>query len=165
MTIGERIKARRLEIGMSVDQLAEAIGKNRATVYRYESNDIEKYTIDVLYPLASALRTTPAYLMGWDEKGDTSDSSMQCVDMDALENIDDNPITITGRMGQGKSNLINQYIFFKEAKEVAEARQGNANILRMAGRDGSFVERVLTDEQMIAIKAILDALPDASEDL
>ena len=143
MTIGERIKARRLEIGMSVDQLAEAIGKNRATVYRYESNDIEKYTIDVLYPLASALRTTPAYLMGWDEKGDTPDSSIQCVDMDALESVDDNHITITGRMGQGKSNIINQHVFFK----------------------GSFVERVLTDEQMIAIKVILDALPDASEDL
>ena len=67
MTIGERIKARRMEIGLSVDQVAEKIGKNRATVYRYESNDIEKYTLDVLMPLAEALRTTPAYLMGWEE--------------------------------------------------------------------------------------------------
>lgn len=67
MTIGERIKARRLEIGLSVDQVAEKIGKNRATVYRYESNEIEKYTLDVLIPLAEALRTSPAYLMGWED--------------------------------------------------------------------------------------------------
>ena len=67
MTIGDRIKQRRLEIGLTVDQLAAKIGKNRATVYRYESSDIEKFPIDVLSPLADALRTTPAYLMGWDE--------------------------------------------------------------------------------------------------
>lgn len=67
MTIGERIKQRRLEIGLSVDQLADLIGKNRATIYRYESNEIGKFPLDILYPLAEALRTSPAYLMGWEE--------------------------------------------------------------------------------------------------
>ena len=67
MTIGERIKQRRLEIGLSVDQLSDIIGKNRATIYRYESNDIEKFPLDILYPLAEALRTSPAYLMGWED--------------------------------------------------------------------------------------------------
>jgi len=67
MTIGDRIKLRRKEIGLSVDQLAERIGKNRATVYRYESNEIEKFPLEILEPLASALCTTPANLMGWDE--------------------------------------------------------------------------------------------------
>lgn len=67
MTIGERIKQRRLEIGLSVDKLADIIGKNRATIYRYESNDIEKFPLDILYPLADALHTTPAYLMGWED--------------------------------------------------------------------------------------------------
>lgn len=67
MSIGDRIKQRRQEIGLTVDQVAEKIGKNRATVYRYESSEIEKFPIDVLSPLAEALRTTPAYLMGWDD--------------------------------------------------------------------------------------------------
>lgn len=67
MKIGERIKQRRLEIGLSVDQLADIIGKNRATIYRYESNEIEKFPLDILYPLAEALRTSPAYLMGWED--------------------------------------------------------------------------------------------------
>lgn len=67
MTVGERIKQRRIELGLSVDELAEALQKNRATIYRYESNDIEKLPTTVLEPLAKVLRVTPAYLMGWDD--------------------------------------------------------------------------------------------------
>ena len=41
----------------------------------------------------------------------------------------------------------------------------NLNVLRIAGRDGSYEERLLTDEQLAAVKAIIDQLPDASNDL
>lgn len=71
MTIGERIKARRVQLGLSVDELSERLGKNRATVYRYESNEIEKLPTTVLEPLAKALNTTPAYLMGWEDEQPT----------------------------------------------------------------------------------------------
>lgn len=67
MTIGERIKARRLELGLSADDVADKLGKNRSTIFRYESSDIEKLPTVVLEKLASVLRTTPAYLMGWEE--------------------------------------------------------------------------------------------------
>ena len=67
MRIGERIKQRRLELGYTADMLAKMLNKNRATIYRYESGDIENMPIDVLEPLAKALNTTPAYLMGWND--------------------------------------------------------------------------------------------------
>lgn len=67
MTIGERIKQRRIELGLSVDEVAEKLGKNRATVYRYESNDIENLPVGTLEPLATILETTPAQLMGWED--------------------------------------------------------------------------------------------------
>ncbi len=67
MTIGERIKARRIELGLSAEEVAKKIGKDRSTVYRYESNDIVKLPTTVLEPLAKALNTTPAALMGYDE--------------------------------------------------------------------------------------------------
>lgn len=67
MKIGERIRQRRKFLGLSVDELAEKLGKNRATIYRYESSDIEKLPTTVLEPLADALKTTPAYLMGWED--------------------------------------------------------------------------------------------------
>lgn len=68
MTIGQRIKSRRIELGLSVDELAEKLGKNRATVYRYEKDDIKDLPITVLEPLAKVLETTPADLMGWEKE-------------------------------------------------------------------------------------------------
>ena len=76
MTIGERIKELRKEKGISVDKLAEIIGKDRATIYRYESSDIEKMPTSVLEPLATALGTTPAHLMGWDDTPPTTEDTI-----------------------------------------------------------------------------------------
>ncbi len=75
MRIGERIKQRRLELGYTADALAKLLNKNRATIYRYENGDIENMPIDVLEPLAKALNTTPAYLMGWQESHKASTTS------------------------------------------------------------------------------------------
>lgn len=75
MRIGERIKQRRLELGYTADALAKLLNKNRATIYRYENGDIENMPIDVLEPLAKALNTTPAYLMGWQESDKASTPS------------------------------------------------------------------------------------------
>lgn len=65
-TVGERIKHRRLDLGLSADEVAERLGKNRATIYRYESDEIENLPVNVLEPLAKVLNVTPAYLMGWE---------------------------------------------------------------------------------------------------
>ena len=68
MLIGKRIKNLRTKRGMSIDDLAEKLGKNRTTVYRYENGDIENLPLGILNPLADALDTTPGYLMGWSYK-------------------------------------------------------------------------------------------------
>ena len=67
MKVGERIKKRRKELGMTVDELAERVGKSRATVYRYENGSIEKLPLEVVTPFAEALDLDPGYLMGWSE--------------------------------------------------------------------------------------------------
>ena len=68
MTIGERIKNLRQKLGLSAEQLGEKIGKDRATIYRYEKNEIENLPITTLNPLAKALNTTEGYLMGWESE-------------------------------------------------------------------------------------------------
>ena len=65
MNIGERIKTRRKELGMSAEQIADIIGTSPATIYRYESNYITKMGVDKLTPIAKALHVSEAYLMGW----------------------------------------------------------------------------------------------------
>lgn len=67
MTVGERIKQRRLAIGMSADDLGASIGKSRATIYRYESGDIENVPTTIIRKMADALQTTVEYLMGWQD--------------------------------------------------------------------------------------------------
>ena len=79
MTIADRIRNRRIELGLSVDDLAKLINKNRATVYRYESNYIKNYSPDVLSMLADALKTTPAYFYGYVEPPDLPAGPAQTV--------------------------------------------------------------------------------------
>lgn len=66
MNIGRRIRERRIELGLSVDDLAKKLNKNRATIYRYESNYIENLPTSVLESISKILNVTPAYLMGWE---------------------------------------------------------------------------------------------------
>lgn len=73
MTTGERMKFRRKELGLSADEVAAALNVSRATIFRYEKGDIEKLPGSALEPLAKALHTTPAYLMGWEESPSGSD--------------------------------------------------------------------------------------------
>ena len=67
MNIGQRIKERRKALAMSAEDLAKRLGKDRSTIYRYEKGDIENLPLDILEPIAQALSTTPAFLMGWEE--------------------------------------------------------------------------------------------------
>lgn len=61
---GERIKLARTRIHMNAADLGRRIGKNRATVYRYENGEIKDIPYFIIIAIADALQTTPAYLMG-----------------------------------------------------------------------------------------------------
>lgn len=87
MNTGDRIKQRRIELGFTADELANRIGKSRATIYRYENGDIENMPTTILEPLAKALNTTPADLMGW---GLSDDDIANAFINDDLEDIIDN---------------------------------------------------------------------------
>ena len=67
MTIQERIKNRRLELGMTLRDVSIKLGIAESSVSRYETGNIANMGIDKLKALADVLQTTPAYLMGWDE--------------------------------------------------------------------------------------------------
>ena len=63
MNVGERIKARRKELGISADDLAKQIGVDRTTMFRYEKGTIEKMPVSALIPIANALRVDPVWLL------------------------------------------------------------------------------------------------------
>lgn len=67
MTIYDRIKLRREELGMSQEDLAKLTGyTDRSSIAKIE-NGVNDITQSKVVTFAKALNTTPAYLMGWDE--------------------------------------------------------------------------------------------------
>lgn len=61
--------------------------------------------------------------------------------------------------GSSKDNLT---IITDELNSNTEA---NSNLIRIAARDGSYQERRLSDQQLAALVAILDQMPDVPGDL
>jgi len=69
MTIGERIRQRRIELGLSQEELAHRMGnKSRASICTVE-NDKEDLTTTRIRKFAEALECSPGYLMGWEDDG------------------------------------------------------------------------------------------------
>nr|DAG05025.1 MAG TPA: helix-turn-helix domain protein [Siphoviridae sp. ctuy39] len=127
MTIGQRIKNRRICLGLSVDEVALKLGKNRATIYRYEKDDIKDLPITVLEPLANVLETTPADLMGW---GGSSDKDIENVFAnDNLGNIIDNIGALSSR----------EKTHFKKYLQLIEINRRKAD---------NYIEQLLSIQQM-----------------
>lgn len=59
------IKNRRLELGLTLKDVAKALGVAESTVSRYESSNIQNMGIDKIEALSKVLRCSPVYLMGW----------------------------------------------------------------------------------------------------
>lgn len=68
MTIGERIKNRRKELDLTLEDVANKLKITRQTVQKYESGIVNNIPSDKIEALAVILKTTPAYLMGWENK-------------------------------------------------------------------------------------------------
>jgi repressor LexA len=72
MTIGERIKKKREELKLSQEQLAEIMGyKSKTSIHKAEQG-ITDLPQSKIIEFARALKTTPSYLMGWEEKTEKS---------------------------------------------------------------------------------------------
>lgn len=77
MTIGERIKKRREEIGLSQTDLAKAVGyKTRSAINKIEL-DGRGISQNKIVAISQALKVTPSYLMGWEEETYSDEDGIQ----------------------------------------------------------------------------------------
>lgn len=68
MTLGEKVKLKREELGLSQEELAEKMNyKSKTSIHKIEVG-ITDLPLSKVKELAAVLKTTPAYLMGWEEK-------------------------------------------------------------------------------------------------
>ena len=66
--IGQRIKQRREEIGMTQAELGASLWLNKSTIQRYETGKITKIKVPVIHAIANQLNVDPNWLMGESEK-------------------------------------------------------------------------------------------------
>ena len=68
MTVGDRIRKLRPNLAISQVELAQKVGISKQTLYKYETNIVTNIPSDKIEQIAEILKTSPCYLMGWDEK-------------------------------------------------------------------------------------------------
>ena len=61
------LKQRRKELGLTLAQIADAMGVAEATVQRWESGNIKSIRHEKISRLAEILNVSPAALMGWEQ--------------------------------------------------------------------------------------------------
>ena len=72
--LARKIKELRLERRMTLEQVADIVGVGKSTVRKWETGMIANMKRDKIALLAKALGTTPAYLMGWKEETEQTNS-------------------------------------------------------------------------------------------
>lgn len=95
MEMGEKIYNLRMAKGMTLEELGNAVGVGKSTVRKWEKGIISNMKRDKIAKLAAALGTTPAYLMGWDEKNiDTARcfSGVDSVVKDYMDNVGEHTV-------------------------------------------------------------------------
>lgn len=76
MTIGERIKERRLAKSLTQEDLAKRIKTSKQTIQRYEAGIISNIPSNKIEAMADVLGVTPAYLLGWETPFTAEDDIM-----------------------------------------------------------------------------------------
>ncbi|MBE7048965.1 MAG: helix-turn-helix domain-containing protein [Ruminococcaceae bacterium] len=71
MHIGQRIKKRREQIGLSLQDVADKLDVNRSSVMRWENGETLKIKLPIVEKLAQILQTSPDYLMGYKNTDDS----------------------------------------------------------------------------------------------
>lgn len=64
---GDIMRYRRQELGMTMQDLADAIGVSKSTISRYESGGIEKLPVTHIGAIARALQVSPLYFLGFND--------------------------------------------------------------------------------------------------
>ena len=72
-----KLKDRRIELGLTMDEVANIVGVSKSTVSKWESGHIENMKRDKISLLAKALNVSPLYIMGLDDSFSEPDPSSE----------------------------------------------------------------------------------------
>ena len=174
--VGERIKERRIEIGITMPELGRRIGVNKSTVQRYEADGVDPKRTMIINGLAEALLTTPEWLSGLsDEKEYSSYILCQKALEEHIKKYLDTVTTVV--KGDPHQQYMTTYLgglidlygvlchhfaaAMAEADRIAEDEGLKQSLLRYAVESGAITERVYRKEMALPIddmKRYLDGM-------
>lgn len=67
MCMGERIKERRIAVGLTQEELGEKLGLKKSAIAKYENGRVENIKREVIKKMANILDCSPVYLMGFSD--------------------------------------------------------------------------------------------------
>lgn len=143
-SIGERLKMLRKKANLSVDELSNIIGKDRATVYRYERGDIRKLPFELLEPLAKAFNVTPADIVGIADEDNL-----------ILSN-EEKQLVLAYRNQPEMKQAVNKLLGIAESPPIVQTKAPEPQqtfTVREVARYGQSEEKTLTKEYLDFIKA------------
>lgn len=143
MNLGRIVQQRRMELGISQEELAIKMGyKSRSSINKIENG--RPVTQKIIVRLAEALNTTPAHLMGWDQ--DEIEAISEQID-DKNGYIDHVELALKALFEEfGRLHL--SYEDIQLIKDYSNSVKGNEELYRyMAKARRRFVELQLNEEE------------------
>lgn len=71
MALKDDLKQRRIELNLTMAEVAKKVGVSEATISRWESGDIANMRRDKIVLLSKALKVSPSFIMGLDDNQET----------------------------------------------------------------------------------------------
>ena len=137
--IGERIQARRKELDLTQEAIANKLSLNKSTIARYESGAVEKIKLPIIQAMAQILDVNPDWLaLKTDKKGCYAD----CVD-----------ITKNIQLSKHEAYLIFAYREHPDMQKSVDKLLGiepeeKLYIIEKAARNGDNSPLVVTDSKL-----------------
>ena len=165
--VGQRIKERRTELGLSMPELGKRIGVNKSTIQRYEADGVDPKRTMIINGLAEALLTTPEWLTGLSDDKEYSIYTVCQMDLEkhvkgylntvtSTVNGEPHQQLLTTFLGQlvDLYTILAQYwaVSMKKVDEVAEDEGLKESIGKYAIHIGSITEQVYQKEMEIPIE-------------
>lgn len=186
MGLADNLKIRRKELGLTLAEVAKRVGVTEATVQRWESGNIKNLRQERICALAEALRTTPAYLMGWTSPGDEligqrigeamEQEGISVEELSLRTNIsvaelrrylagEDLAQISLPRLGK-LADALHTTVAFLTSTGIAFSASGQieGNIIKLKGDDGTVTTRKLSAGQYDLFKKMLEQLPEKGGD-
>lgn len=145
MTIGERIKKKRIESGFSQVDFANKIDVSKQTLYKYENNIITNIPSDKIEAISKVLNLSPMYIMGWE---DLEQPTPQSNGYPTVR------IPVLGDVAAGVPILAQQDIIGYEDIPADMAKTGEYFGLKIKGDS---MEPKIHDNDIVIVKSMSDA--------